>query len=496
MFSAQSIWAQNIISNHEFDSSRVQTPPYCSSYTFGFLVGAGGVFDWYGAGDTSAVGGQPSGINIARFCHTCQEAWAVSPNFTEAKPGYYPFPKTFVGKGYAQVSLYKTNNYWRSRASISQKLSTSLQNGEVYVLEFYTRPFIWSSNFSKNIGAYLTADSIDYYDYNNDLIPIVEANQVVDDTSSWTHVKGIFMATGNEQFITIGNFRHDTSTVVVPSGFQSNPNYLYYGYTWTKYFVDGVALYKATDTIYKVTLPKDTTLCPNETLNLVAQLDSGFKLQDTVTTYLWSNGSTDSTLLVTTPGTYWVQTNINHRFVQSDTIVVSYFRDDYTLNLPDSVAICENDLANISAATIPQTQYYWDNGHTGQTLYDVGTGTYALEAVTPCYTLYDTVKVYQQFCDTYIYIPNSFTPDGDGTNDFFAFTGVPEPATLLIYDRWGGLVFKDTAYQNTWDGTSGGQDLPAGAYNYVIEYLYVSPKATSVTEGSSKSLTGTVRILR
>ena len=409
-------------------------------------------------------------------------------------PGAFSAPLPKFGNGYFS-NVFLENQVNSQRNFTSSFLSQPLVANEEYTVEFWYIAYARNNYHGDRLGVYIGNDTVFHYNYIN-YPPQVETHQPITDTVNWKLLKGSFIAQGGEQKITIGNFYSAAQTTLIP-----NPPYLNAGHqvnasAWPMVFIDGVFVYKSTDTVYTVTLPPDTMLCPNETLNLVAQIDSGFKLQDTVTTYLWNNGSTDSTLLVTAPGTYWVQTTINHRFVQTDTIVVSYFKDDYTLDLPDSVAICENDLANISAATLPQTQYYWDNGHTGQTLYDVGTGTYALEAVTPCYTLLDTVKVYQQFCDTYIYIPNSFTPDGDGTNDFFAFTSVPEPVTLLIYDRWGGLVFKDTAYQNTWDGTSGGKDLPAGAYNYVIEYLYFSPNATSATEGSSKSLTGTVRILR
>jgi gliding motility-associated-like protein len=69
-----------------------------------------------------------------------------------------------------------------------------------------------------------------------------------------------------------------------------------------------------------------------------------------------------------------------------------------------------------------------------------------------------------------IYIPNSFTPDGNGTNDIFR---IPPGTTLnlqsfQIYNRYGEIVFRTTDINSGWDGTFKGVKSPAGAYTYII----------------------------
>ncbi len=70
-----------------------------------------------------------------------------------------------------------------------------------------------------------------------------------------------------------------------------------------------------------------------------------------------------------------------------------------------------------------------------------------------------------------IYVPNSFTPDGNGINDIFR---IP-PGTALklqyfqIYDRYGNLIFRTSDINTGWDGTYKGAKLPVGAYNYIIK---------------------------
>ncbi len=73
--------------------------------------------------------------------------------------------------------------------------------------------------------------------------------------------------------------------------------------------------------------------------------------------------------------------------------------------------------------------------------------------------------------DTY----NAFSPDGDGTNDFWLIDGIegfPEN-TVYIYNRWGDVLISFVNYDNqtvVWDGTNkSGALLPSGTYFYVVE---------------------------
>lgn len=54
--------------------------------------------------------------------------------------------------------------------------------------------------------------------------------------------------------------------------------------------------------------------------------------------------------------------------------------------------------------------------------------------------------------DTNLFIPNIFTPNGDGVNDLFYIRNLPSDANLVITNRWGNEVFSTSAYQNDWDG--------------------------------------------
>lgn len=74
-----------------------------------------------------------------------------------------------------------------------------------------------------------------------------------------------------------------------------------------------------------------------------------------------------------------------------------------------------------------------------------------------------------------LFIPEGFSPNGDGINDYFVIQNtLDKPVSLEFYNRWNNLVYKSSNYQNDWDGkaTQGiivGEYVPAGTYWYIIK---------------------------
>lgn len=70
-----------------------------------------------------------------------------------------------------------------------------------------------------------------------------------------------------------------------------------------------------------------------------------------------------------------------------------------------------------------------------------------------------------------VYIPEAFTPNDDGTNDFFqpVFTFIPKEYELRVYNRWGNVIFETGDYSKPWDGREpNGNSAPTGAYIYYL----------------------------
>ncbi|MFA7274964.1 MAG: T9SS type B sorting domain-containing protein [Crocinitomicaceae bacterium] len=72
-----------------------------------------------------------------------------------------------------------------------------------------------------------------------------------------------------------------------------------------------------------------------------------------------------------------------------------------------------------------------------------------------------------------LYIPNSFTPNGDEDNNAFRTVGLTvQFFHMEIYDRWGTLLFATDDINSYWDGTFAGKICPQGSYSYKVEYGY------------------------
>jgi gliding motility-associated-like protein len=82
-----------------------------------------------------------------------------------------------------------------------------------------------------------------------------------------------------------------------------------------------------------------------------------------------------------------------------------------------------------------------------------------------------SIRVLANACQR-LYVPNTFTPNGDGINDVFRLSGVGiyEPR-LVIYNRWGYPVFETTDLRNVWNGDDGtGHYSENDAYNWKVYY--------------------------
>jgi gliding motility-associated-like protein len=83
-----------------------------------------------------------------------------------------------------------------------------------------------------------------------------------------------------------------------------------------------------------------------------------------------------------------------------------------------------------------------------------------------------------------LFIPDAFSPNGDGLNDVFAFVGNPAAFEATIYDRWGKIITQFSAIQDTWDG----KNAPEGVYTYKLKLICENGKALSRA--------GTITLLR
>jgi len=125
------------------------------------------------------------------------------------------------------------------------------------------------------------------------------------------------------------------------------------------------------------------------------------------------------------------------------------------------------------AAAADEARYRWNTGDTSARLRVTAPGTYSLTLSLPPLGCSNTEQV-EVHKGCYIDIPNAFTPNGDGENDYFF------PRQLLshrltkfrmqVFNRWGQLVFQtEQANGRGWDGKFNNVLQPVGVYVYLID---------------------------
>ncbi|MDB5123994.1 MAG: type sorting protein [Mucilaginibacter sp.] len=88
-----------------------------------------------------------------------------------------------------------------------------------------------------------------------------------------------------------------------------------------------------------------------------------------------------------------------------------------------------------------------------------------------------------------IYVPNAFTPNGDGINDLVRVHSESiKSFRFFVYDQWGELLFTSTDQQKGWDGTYKGTNEPAGVYVYYLQAMMI--------DGQTVNKKGTITLLR
>ncbi len=174
-----------------------------------------------------------------------------------------------------------------------------------------------------------------------------------------------------------------------------------------------------------------------------------------------------------------------------DTLYVAPFP---VVNLGADSGICLNGksvtLSNITEWK-ESDKYRWSNGSAGKTIEVREPGRYTLTvtATGGCVgTSFVDVRK-----DCYLDIPNAFSPNGDGTNDYFfprqlissSVTGF----NMQVFNRWGQLMFEThTLDGRGWDGRCNGIEQPQGVYIFVIDI--------NVPEGRPEHYRGNVTVIR
>ena len=209
-------------------------------------------------------------------------------------------------------------------------------------------------------------------------------------------------------------------------------------------------------------LPEDTILCEGEELLLDVSQD--FSVQ-----YHWNTGDTTGQIIVDSAG--WYQVELTNACGQmSDSIWVDYIPDPQE-SLRDT-SLCEQDSNLLVSLPYNENYFYrWSTGADSSAISVSDSGTYTVTYGSYCDSITESFTIEKRPCSCELFIPNAFTPNGDGLNDEFIIVSPCEELEyeLLIFNRWGTLVYEQSEGTPSWDGYYNGELTP-GVYVYKINY--------------------------
>lgn len=174
------------------------------------------------------------------------------------------------------------------------------------------------------------------------------------------------------------------------------------------------------------------------------------------------------------PGTY-----VNMRLRIG--IPTRWYLDNFSIECPRDLQLGNDTLlCRVEAMTIaPKGQfdrYTWQDGSAEDSLVVDAPGTYWLEAQRDQCVVADTLRVseYEFNCNCPIFVPNAFSPNGDGINDHFRPVSPCEMAfyEFTVYNRWGQPVFVSYDPEDVWGGEAIPADAPIGPFPYVLKYRF------------------------
>jgi gliding motility-associated-like protein len=449
------------------------------------------------------------------------------------------------GNSYAGFMAYSTlsSNY---REYIQSPLIQPLQAGEIYKVSARLRKASNCTHAVATIGMTLSSGALTQTGTSPlGFVPLVENQGVLNVSNQWVTLEGFIIAFGGENNITIGNFRDDNTSGAVPVGTSGNPCSIQGAY----YYIDEVSVVHIVETLTisgpQVTCPGvpvtltgmtntigwwSTQSNPQTPLSNLALLTvspqttttyyyNGILTQASITievidppvinlghnaticegnsvtldaynpnsTYQWTTGATTSSITVNSTGIYMVSVH-NGGCANRDTFYLTVLAAP-EVKFQEGLIVCPLTYQSITLdAGSDGAAYQWMPGNQTSSSISVTQGG-----------IYSVIKEYangctrtaeaeiKEVCEPLLFVPNAFTPNGDGINDRLVIeaSGV-ESYSQRIFNRWGGLIYESGS--QPWDG----KNAPEGLYLHQTIFTYTD------AEGKlrNRKIHGTVVLIR
>ena len=236
-----------------------------------------------------------------------------------------------------------------------------------------------------------------------------------------------------------------------------------------------------------VLVSNDATICEGASTNIsAAQSTGGLYYKWTPSTGLDHDDQPTVTATPSQTTRYAVVVSNDGCYDDSKSVTVTVLKKPGA-NAGNNETLKEGESVQLKGtATGDSVSYYWtpaDHLNNPNSLTPIASPvdntTYTLHVISNNNCGESTSSIFVRVFKKLI-IPNTFTPNNDGVNDYWDIKEINTyPDNLVtVYNRYGREVFQSTGYPKPWDGTYNNERLPVGTYYYIIDLKNNLPKVS------------------
>lgn len=403
-------------------------------------------------------------------------------------------------EGWVYLDVYSKICYWRDsmkitidRAIVNALGDTTICSNDPINRDIYGAPgmakYTWSNGATTRITTvkktgkyYLTGETVNKCK-SIDSVTVSQYSPVkvvVGDTTVCPSV----VVTFDSKINTGGN----TSVVWSDGASGRTANISSPGLYWVKVTVGLCSTrdtFKLTNFPYEFKMGNDLRYCEKIDTTLTITLPN-------VTQVVWNREITGPVFRLTAPGKVVVELHNSYGCPEKDSIDVKLFPNPIVDLGPDT-SLCLSETPTLDAGP-GMISYLWNTGATSQKIIGYDSGLYWVKVKDPegCVNR-DSVNLNKRkdAFPSIIFMPNAFTPNGDGRNDMYPMNQYMVKGSLYnvkLFNRWGEKIAEFTNPDMNWDGNINGKPAPEGVYIFMAYWIGC--------DNEKRSLQGNFTLLR